>query len=177
MFFLCFRGKLLSWIWLLFWPFLSMWQPFLRCFVVSNSPSRGKWAYLLSIHEHRTAEQRGHLPLWTVQLVRTKKCRHHLREPQISVSHQSRQWSLFILSLGKRSSLTVPTLKRVTGAKARFLFSLPCLDNSSFKKPWGRFCVKFSSPLLFFISNAFIVHPDSNRAWVVLQYASKITSS
>lgn len=101
---LYFRWKLLSCAYSAFCcdHLLLFSEAFLRFSVVCTCPSNGK-LYLLSVHKHRTAEQKRAPGLQSLQLEGTEGYRHHLGQPTVSMGHQGRQWLLFTSSLGKRS--------------------------------------------------------------------------
>lgn len=173
-FFLCFRWKLLSWVCLLcilLWPFIAIFYGISE--VLCTSPSHGKQLRLLSVHSHRTAEQKrvpaiSKLTAWECRGIQTPSRGAH---SQCGSSRQAMTSIHLISGKEKRSCLRASTSKQVAGFKGwvprpDFLISLPCLEAYPFKKPRGRFFEEFSSALsILFQMLSYPTQPQIKREW------------
>lgn len=154
---LCFRWNILSQMCLLCilpWSFIAIFWGIFEFLLVCTSPRHGKQLCLLSVHNHRAAEQKR-----TPVSTKLTAWEHRGRQtPSRGVQTQcgSSRWAMTSIQLNsgkeKASCLTVSTSKWVFGVKGWMprpdsLIPLPCLETHPFKKPWGRFFEEFSSLL------------------------------
>lgn len=167
--FLCFRWNLLSWVCLLYiLPFIAIFWGISEFLLACTSPRHGKQLSLLSVRNHRAAEQKR-----TPVITKLTAWEHRGRQkPSRGVQSQcgSSRWAMTSIQLNsgkeKPSCLTASTLKWVVGVRGWMprpdcLIPLPCVETHCFKKPWGRFFEEFSSLLsILFQMLSFTTQPQ-----------------